>query len=122
MSGPLETARAAWGEPLPDWVETLAIECAASSQSRVASALGRSGSLVSQVLRNRYKGDLAALEDAVRGVYMQARLHCPALGTIPTNICQDWRRKSRQFATGNPLRVRMYRACGRCPRNRRDEG
>lgn len=120
MSTPLQTAMAAWGPDLPDWIEAMAIECGDASQAAVARALGRSGSMISQVLRNRYAGDLAALEEVFRGAYMQARVHCPALGAIPTNDCQTWRRKARQFVTGNPLRVRMYRACTQCPRNREE--
>lgn len=121
MSGPVEIARAAWGEALPDWVERLAAECAASSQNKVAGQLNRSASLVSAVLRAKYAGDLAAVEDVVRGVFEATTVECPQLGTIPTNDCQDWRRKSLRFAPINSMRVDMYRACNRCPRNRREE-
>jgi hypothetical protein len=34
MTAPLDVARAAWGEALPDWVEALALECGRSSQNR----------------------------------------------------------------------------------------
>ena len=49
-----ETARAAWGAAIPDWIETLARECDLTSQNQVARRLGRSASLVSNVLRNKY--------------------------------------------------------------------
>lgn len=120
MSGPLEIARAAWGDALPDWVEALAFECGATSQSRVAARMDRSASLVSQVLSRTYKADLSAIEERFRGVFMAGRLKCPALGTLPLHECQDWRAKSRTFTTGNPLRVRMFRACAACPRNARE--
>lgn len=120
MSGPLDIARAAWGEDLPDWVETLAIECGKTSQSRVAKKLGRSASLVSQVLNRKYGGELTAIEERFRGVFDHCTLACPALGTMPLQDCQDWRAKARVFQTGNPLRVRMYRACLSCPRNRKE--
>ncbi|NEX47631.1 hypothetical protein [Pseudotabrizicola algicola] len=116
MSGPLDTARAAWGDGLPDWVEGLAIECGKASQAKVAKALGRSASLVSAVLANKYGGDLVAVEERYRGVYGRAVVACPALGNMPTNECQDWRAKAKRFQTGNPLRSRMFRACQRCPR------
>ena len=45
---------------------------------------------------------------------------CPAFGEIAANECQDWREKSREFAAGNPVRVRMFRACNACPRNRKE--
>ena len=82
--------------------------------------MDRSGALISQVLRCKYPADLAAVEERFRGVFLQARVDCPALGTLPSNECQDWRRKSREFTSGNPLRVRMFRACAHCPRNQKD--
>lgn len=119
MTTPLDIARNAWGADLPEWVEALAIECGKTSQSRVATQMNRSGALISNVLRNKYPGSLSAVEEVFSGVFQHALLDCPALGNIPTNQCQDWRRKSHSFATGNPLRTRMFRACGQCPRNRK---
>lgn len=121
----LEKARAAWcssGERLPDWIERLAIECTASTQRHVADKLGRSPGLVSQVLGNTYRGDMAGVEDAVRGAFMNATVECPALGTLPTDECQAWRRKSRTGVRTNALRVRMINACQICPRNQKEEG
>ncbi|WP_413874136.1 hypothetical protein [Albidovulum sp.] len=120
MSAPVEKARAAWGPAIPEWVEALAVECGATSQNRVAAAIGRSASLVSLVLANRYAGDLAAVEELFNGVFRAARVECPALGTIPANECRRWREKSRRFVNVNALRVRMYRACAHCPRNARE--
>lgn len=119
---PLEIAREAWGEPLPDWVETLAIACGRSSQKRVAEALGRSGAVISQVLRKSYPASMAGIEERVRGVYLNGTVACPALGELPVNECQDWREKTRIFAVGNPLRARMNRACPTCPRNKKEGG
>lgn len=118
MSSPLEIARQAWGANLPDWVERLAMECAGSTQVAVGQKLGRSGSLISQVLRNRYQGDMDGVEDAVRGAYMHATVDCPALGNLPTDECQAWRRKARAGVRvrTNALRVRMLNACDCCPK------
>lgn len=117
MTGAVDTARGAWGEDLPDWVLRLAEECDASSQSKVAAKLGRSPALVSLVLRHKYPGSYAAVEEIVRGVYMRAVVVCPALGELPTHECQIWRKRAKEFSGHNALRVRMYRACTRCPRN-----
>ena len=116
MSSPVETARQSWGHDLPDWVERLARECARSTQVSVAQKLGRSGSLISQVLRNRYRGDMEGVEDAVRGAFMHATVDCPALGLLPTDECQAWRKKARGGIRTNALRVRMLNACNGCPR------
>jgi hypothetical protein len=116
---PIDVARAAWGEPLPDWVETLAIACGQSSQAQVAKQLGRSGAVISQVLRNAYPAATAGIEDRVRGVFLDGAVACPALGEVPVHECQDWRVLARTFAMGSPLRSRMWRACLNCPRNRK---
>ncbi|MFI0477428.1 hypothetical protein [Paracoccus jiaweipingae] len=116
MSGPVETARAAWGDQLPEWVEALARECANTSQNRVAARLGRSAALVSQVLRAKYSGDLAAVEERFNGVFCAATTDCPELGLIPAQQCQDWQRQARRFVNVNAVRVRMFRACNACPK------
>jgi hypothetical protein len=94
----------------------LAEECAGSSQGKVAGKLGRSPALVSHVLRGNYKGDMAAVEDVVRGKLMRATIQCPALGELSTASCRDWMALSRNYSNENSERVRMYRACRRCPR------
>ncbi|MDJ0628556.1 MAG: helix-turn-helix transcriptional regulator [Rhodobacter sp.] len=119
VGGPLGIARAHWGAGLPDWVARLAGEVAASSQNRVARRLGLSASVLSQVLRNKYPGSMANVEDAVRAILMRDLVDCPTLGALPRPDCAAWRRKARRFVGSNGLRVRMYRACSRCPHNRK---
>lgn len=121
MSAPLKTVTESWGADAPDWVIRLAEECADSSQRQVAGRLDRSGALVNQVLKNKYNGDLAAVEECVRGLFMNGTIECPALGCIPSNECQDWRKKSRDRRAANMLRVRMFKACKHCPRNSREK-
>ncbi|MGR3480662.1 hypothetical protein, partial [Salipiger marinus] len=118
MTTPLDIAREAWGDSLPGWVERLARECEASTQNKVATRLGRSASLVSAVLRNKYQGDMKAVEDLVRGVFERTTVACPALGTLRYTTCRDWQEKSRTYSTVNSERQRMFRACNKCPRNR----
>ncbi|MFD1914140.1 hypothetical protein [Halodurantibacterium flavum] len=120
MEGPVEIARASWGADIPAWVLRLAEECARSSQNKVAAQMNRSASLVSAVLRAKYKGDLDAVSEVVLGVFGGATVDCPALGTVPANLCRDWRARSTRFENVNALRVRMYRACNSCPRNRKE--
>ena len=105
----------AWGAPLPDWVRALAVACQRASQAAVAKELGRSGAVVSQVLRRKYAGSYRNVEERVRGVLLNGRVECPGLGTVPTHECQDWREKARVYAPGNPTRRRMFRACRACP-------
>lgn len=118
----LETARASWGNAIPDWVILLAEQCDASSQNKVAVQLSRSASLVSAVLRAKYTGDMLAVEEVVRGVFDRATVDCPSLGTIPSNVCRDWQLKGRSYSNETSVRVRMYRACARCPRTKKPGG
>lgn len=117
MIGPLAIARDAWGPEVPDWIARLAAECEATSQNAVAKRLSRSAALISTVLRAKYKGDMGAVEDIVRGALMSATIQCPVLGDLPTHVCRNWRDRSKSFSGHNALRVTMFRACTRCPRN-----
>lgn len=117
MTTPLDVARLHWAAPLPDWVEALARACTETSQNKVAARLGRSAALVSTVLRNRYGGDMAAVEELVRGHLLAETVNCPSLGVLPLHECRAWRAKARAFQNTNALRVRMWRACQMCPRN-----
>ncbi len=113
---PIDTARAAWGEAMPDWVLVLARQCTERSQAAVARDLDRSGAVISQVLRNSYPADTARIEERVRGLFMDGQIDCPSLGPLSTLQCQDWREKAKAFALGSALRARMFRACNACPR------
>jgi hypothetical protein len=120
MTDPLATAQAAWGADLPDWVHALAVACSRNSQRMVAQELGRSGAMINQVLKKKYLADTARIEERVRGLYLNGRVQCPALGEVPSQECQDWRDKSRTFAPGSPRRTLMFRACRGCALNQKD--
>ncbi len=121
-SDPIQIARDAWGDAMPDWIRGMAEECAATSGNKVAKKLGRSGAMISQALSNKYPADLGPLEELFNGVFRNLAVECPALGTIPANECQHWRRKAGKFVNVNSLRVQMYRACNGCHRNRKETG
>lgn len=119
----LERASEAWAKAggIPDWVAALAAECDRTSQNRVAKMMGRSSTLISQILSMSYPAETTAVERRVRGLLMDATVDCPVLGHLAVNLCQDWRVKARQFFPGNPARTRMFRACINCPQNRKEE-
>lgn len=117
MSDRMIVAKDAWGEELPDWVETLVRECDQSSQNQVAGKLKVSGTVVSQTIRNVYPGSMTTVEQLVRDVFMNAPIHCPALKKeIPSATCLDYRRRAETWTHSNPFRVRMQRACRACPK------
>lgn len=118
MTSVLDRATAAWGSDMPDWVRTLATECASLGQRRASERIGYSQSLVSQVLGGKYTGPLGAIESAVRGAFLGATVACPALGDLPTTDCREWRlRAKRPYTAVNRLRSTMYDACRACPHN-----
>lgn len=110
-------ARAAWGDDLPPWVLDLAMECAMSSQNRVAVRMNRSATVVSQVISRTYQGNYEAIEEVFNGVFKGLTVACPAKGEMPANKCRDWRAKAGSFASTNKERVDMFRACNQCRRN-----
>lgn len=113
----VEKARDAWGEALPAWVAVLAERCEASSQGKTAKEVGYSASAISYVIGNRYTGDLAAVEQAVRATLMAAELDCPELGAMALSQCLEWRERAKTFQATSSLRRVMYRACRACSVN-----
>lgn len=116
----IDRVRDTYGADLPDWVEALALKVDETSQNATARALGYSAGVVHSVLRNTYGASTVQVEERVRGLFMAETVNCPALGVIGTDRCQGWRRKARHFSNANAQDVMMYRACHRCPRNRKD--
>lgn len=116
-NNPVRTARENWGQSAPDWIMGLAERCRESSQNKVAQQMGRSAAVISTVLRNKYPGDMAAIEDIYRGVFEAKTIPCPAMVEMPTHECRKWRRRSRQLVNANLKNVLMFRACNRCSNN-----
>ncbi|MEX2481203.1 MAG: transcriptional regulator [Gammaproteobacteria bacterium] len=110
----LEKAAAAWG-PAPDWVVEFAKEADAHGLKGAAATIGCSASLVSNVVNNKYPGDLGRIEEAVRGALMGKTVWCQGVGDdIARHTCLDWQKKP--FVPTSPDRARMYRACrDNCP-------
>lgn len=107
-------ARTAWGAEPPDWVLALAEQCAATNQKQAAKRIGLSDGLVSQVLGNKYPGDVARVAEKVRGALMGVTVTCPVLGDIGRDRCLDEQKKT--FTGTSSVRSRLYRACrSGCP-------
>jgi len=66
-----------WGNAMPDWVIVLAAACDRAPQTEVARRIEYSPAVVSQVLRNTYKGNLKRVEFQVRGLLMDQTVKCP---------------------------------------------
>lgn len=112
----LDRARAAWGDPLPDWVDLLARSCDASSQRRVADRLGKSNGYVNRLVSATYAGDLTEAEKLVRANLDTARIACPAFSaSITQRQCLDYRRGTRARHPG--LRRHIEGICRECIHN-----
>lgn len=116
----IEQAKASWTAGVPDWIEVLARECDATSQSSVARDLNVSATMVHQVINNRYTGDVEKMEQRVRGALMSATVACPVIGEIPANECLNWQDQATRYRNTNQLQIRMFTACRACPQARRD--
>lgn len=112
----LEKACIAWGDNLPDWVDVLAQFCDSHNQRMAAEEIRYSPAVVTQVLKNTYKGNLSSIEHAVKGAFLAETVECPVLGDLPGNDCLENQRKP--FSSANPLRVQLFRACRACEHNR----
>ncbi len=107
----LANARDAYGDAVPDWVLIVAQEANRTSATAVAQRLGYSTAVVSSVCRGNYKGDLGAVEQRVRGVYMGAAVECPVLGEIGRDHCLDEQKK--KHIGPSQIRTALFHAC-RC--------
>lgn len=124
MSQTIASARAAWGDLAPDWIICLAEECdRAQSQRRVGDLIGYSATVINQVIKNAYKGDLAKIEGVVRGRFMGAIVDCPVLGEISKDRCLNFQSQRLDAVGVNPDRVKLYRACrAGCAQSRLPKG
>jgi hypothetical protein len=106
------TMERAYGAPLLDWMQVVATECDASSQTAVAVKLGYSRTVVNLLVNGLYDRDLRKVEQAVRMHLMGSVIvKCPIKGEISTSVCQS--NQALPYSNANSERVRLYRACRR---------
>lgn len=114
-TGSLETAREFWGRDAPEWVITLAKFCDKNSQKAAAQKIQRSPSLINQVLKNKYTGDLEGIQARVESAFSDTGVACPVLGDITGATCLG--HQKADYNPSNHIAVRLYVACQRCPFN-----
>lgn len=112
----IDRARAAWGADLPDWIEALAMACDATKQVDVARRLGRSAATVSNVINNKYKAGLNAVEQKVRIRVMANTVLCPHAGAeISIDDCIT--HAIAPMPMSNAADLRAWMACRDCLNN-----
>lgn len=108
-----QKAAAAWS-PVPDWVAALADLADREGLRGAERRIGYSASALSTVVNGRYAGDVARVEEAVRGALMGHVVACPVLGEIGREVCLSWQRKP--WAPTSSVRAAVHRACrAGCP-------
>lgn len=96
------------------WLNLLRQEVAASTIQATATRLGVSRTAVSLVLSDKYPAKTDRI--AQRVIDVLGAVDCPVLGeSIPPERCHSYR--CMRAPTHNPIAMRHWRACQRCPNN-----
>lgn len=95
-----------------NWLDLLQTKCEQLSRKQVISDLGISKTTLSQLLNNKYPGDLAAMEQKVTTKYGGLTVNCPVLGEIALSRCAT--EQNKPFNTSSPQRVKLFKACQSC--------
>jgi len=96
------------------WLEVLRQQVAEHGQPKVAKMLGVSTACVSQVVNEKYPGDMSRIEKLVEGAFLQKCVNCPVLGQLPLHECM--KHQARKGISSNPLYMQLYKACrSGCP-------
>ncbi len=106
-------APAAWGDAIPDWVETLAAKLDQLGVAEVVRATGYKQSALSAVISNTYKARTTTIEQAVRGAYMGLIVDCPTQGQIGREACLRTQGIKRRPV--NSFEADQQVACRQCP-------
>lgn len=83
------------------------------SQAKVAGELGVTGAVISALLKDKYLGSVAVMEQRIRGEFMLETVRCPVMGNLSTKSCLD--NQALPLAFTNPVRSALGRACKNCP-------
>lgn len=108
----IDIVKESWGDSIPGWVMNLAQECDRSSQSQAAKKIGRSASLVNQVLKNKYNGSLSSIQERCEAA-LSCEVECPIMGLISGTKCLAT--QEMPYQPYNHVVVRQFRACRNCP-------
>lgn len=101
------------------WIDDLRAECGRSNQSAVAREMGYSPAAISQALKGKYAGRLDKVRDAFLRAYSRQGVACPLWGEITEATCLQ--HQAEPFNSGNPMRVRQFKACRACPNRKTDD-
>jgi len=95
------------------WLELLNLKVAQQGRRMVEETTGISKTTLSQVLNQKYPGNLDNIEAKVLSAYTSISVVCPVLGEIAVRRCNA--EQLKPFSFSNPQRVKLFRACMNCP-------
>lgn len=98
------------------WLDLLRQKCEALGRRKVEAELGISKTTLSQVLNEKYPGNLDNIASKVTEAYSSDKVLCPVLGSITVQRCAT--EQSKPFAATNPQRIKLWKACQTCPLNK----
>lgn len=113
----VEKAIDAHGSPLPDWLHELAQLADATDLGVAGERISYSRSAVSTIISGKYLGDLARVEQMVRGALMALTVECPVLGEIGRDQCLI--EQKEPFRATSRHRAQLYHQCKICPQRRK---
>lgn len=90
------------------WLNVLRQQVELYGQRPVAEKLGVSNAVISQVVNEKYPGDMVRIQALVESVYLSKTVVCPVLGEIAWHAC--YQHQKNEY-TSNPQKLRIYRAC-----------
>ncbi len=98
---------------MSNWKQVLIEQAQQHGQLAVAKELGVSKTAISQLINDKYPGDLTRMQKLVEGAYMNQVVQCPIMGELSLHECD---KHQRNTSTSNPLRLKLYKACrSGCP-------
>ncbi|WP_337840483.1 helix-turn-helix transcriptional regulator [Rheinheimera sp.] len=100
------------------WLEILRAKVEHQGRRYVCEKLGISSTTLSQVLNEKYPGNLDNIRTKVTaafGITLAQTVVCPVLGEIGTERCRTEQQKP--FTATNPTRVKLWQNCRACPNN-----
>lgn len=90
------------------WIEALKREVERHGLGPVAEVMGVSRGAVSQLVNNKYPGNLDGMKKRVEGAFFNRTVLCPVAGEIPAQQCFTNQRKK---PGSNPMNLRFFKAC-----------
>jgi len=98
------------------WLDLLRQKVTEQGRRKVEAELNISKTTLSQVLNEKYPGNLGNIAAKVTEAYSTERVIYPVLGSITVQRCAT--EQTKPFAATNPQRIKLWKACQSCPLNK----